>query len=81
MVKDAAALITGETSGRFIVDTPEFREDTEKYKKHRSGWYKQKNTPNASRRAVTHLFEAGFCLRDIGTFMGISHQRVAQLCA
>ncbi|MBS5748090.1 MULTISPECIES: hypothetical protein [Actinotignum] len=86
MVKDAAALITGDSLDSFAVnvtvDTPEFAEDIKKYKEASLRLVQAEHeTRDASRLAVARLRDAGFSLRDIGVVMGISYQRVAQLCA
>lgn len=84
MVKDAAALMSGQPedsfSVSFVIDMPQYLESVNAYK---SAAQRAREADDvaarASRDAVRALREANLSMRDIGTLMGISVQRVSQL--
>ena len=84
MVADAAALMTGADKTSFAVsvavDYGPYTDAVRQYQvKARELARAEEETSIASRRAVSVLREAGMSMRDIGTIMGISYQRAAQL--
>ncbi len=84
MVADAAALMSGADKADFdvaiSVDYGPYTEAVQQYQeKARDLARAEEETSLASRRAVAALRQAGMSMRDIGTIMGISYQRAAQL--
>lgn len=84
MVADAAALMSGADKDDFdvaiLVDYGPYTEAVQQYQeKARDLARAEEETSLASRRAVAALRQAGMSMRDIGTIMGISYQRAAQL--
>lgn len=85
MVKDAAALITGEPEDSFEVEVipvvaEEVREHLEAARQLFEESDKAKHSAaEQSRLAARELAASGLTVRDIGAVLGVSHQRAHQL--
>ncbi|MDD7464622.1 MAG: hypothetical protein PUK59_00010 [Actinomycetaceae bacterium] len=84
MVKDAAALMSGEPedsfSVSFVIDMPQYMDAVNAYKEAAMRAREaDEAAAQASRAAVRMLRDTQLPMRDIGTLMGISAQRVSQL--
>ncbi|MEQ4568497.1 type II toxin-antitoxin system HicB family antitoxin [Paenarthrobacter sp. CAP02] len=85
MVKDAAALITGEPEESFEVQvvpviSEEVREHLAAAKKlFEQAAKAQHSAAEESRLAARGLAASGLTVRDVGTVLGVSHQRAHQL--
>lgn len=85
MVKDAAALITGQPEDSFEVEVvpvvpEEIREHLAAAKRlFEEATKAQREAAEETRTAARELAEAGLTVRDVGSVMGVSHQRAYQL--
>ena len=85
MVKDAAALITGEAADSFEVEitpviSPEIRVHIEEAERLFTAANQAKHlAAEESRKAARELVTSGMTLRDVGAVMGVSYQRAHQL--
>lgn len=85
MVKDAAALMTGEPEESFEVEvspviSPEIRAHIEEAQRLFDEANQVKHSAaEESRKAARELATSGMTLRDVGAVLGVSYQRAHQL--
>lgn len=83
MIKDAAALMTGQPEETFAVTIEPCGlplEAINRYKNAtKAAQEAEQELSASSRAAVRFLTQAGLSMRDIGSIMGVSVQRVSQL--
>lgn len=84
-VRDAIAVFLGAAPDSFDVEvlprlSPEFVERLEEARRlRREAELAGQAASEATRRLVQELLDGGLTVRDAGTMLGVSHQRVAQL--
>ena len=85
MVKDAAALITGEPEESFEVEVvPVIAEEVREHLTAAKRLFEvaaraQHSAAEESRLAARELAASGLTVRDVGAVLGVSHQRAHQL--
>lgn len=85
MVKDAAALITGEPEDSFEVEVvPVIAEGVREHLTTSKRLFEvaaraQRTAAEESRLAARELAASGLTVRDVGAVLGVSHQRAHQL--
>ena len=83
MIKDAAALMTGQPEESFTVSIEPCGLPVEAIDRYKSATKAaqeaERELSDSSRTAVQLLTRAGLSMRDVGTIMGVSVQRVSQL--
>jgi len=85
MVKDAAALITGEPEESFEVEVvPVIAEEVREHLTAAKRLFEvaaraQHSAAEESRLAARELVASGLTVRDVGAVLGVSHQRAHQL--
>ena len=83
MIKDAATLMTGQPEESFTVTIEPCGLPLEAINRYKNATKAAREAEQelsaSSRKAIQLLTQAGLSMRDIGSIMGISVQRVSQL--